>query len=228
MAERTASAFLAKNLWRRIRFSPTRASSTRADWAPPGPSRSCHRSFVHLARGRLPEVELALNLRFQVAPPAAVQGNITMRSFSTAFTRPRGSREFRPRQPRQCRLSLESLERRTLLTMTPSSDPMSVVSIPGPVAYEAGQSPENGQVLDPDGKPINSDDAAGEGTKSGTPQSVSGAYLTGGAEADPGYDKTMSFDKVIQGQSDTCTIASTISAVALSSFDLNSGITIAS
>jgi hypothetical protein len=56
------------------------------------------------------------------------------------------------------------------------------------------------------------------------PVPITGTYLANGAEPDPGYDKAMSFDKVIQGQSNTCAFASTLSAVALSNFDLASDI----
>ena len=60
------------------------------------------------------------------------------------------------------------------------------------------------------------------------PAEVSGAFLTGGAEMSTGNDKPMSFAEVVQGDSDTCVFSSVISAVALTDFDLASGVTIAS
>ncbi len=74
--------------------------------------------------------------------------------------------------------------------------------------------------------PDTKQDDAGEGTKSGTPQSVSGAYLTNGVETDPGYDKPMSFDKIVQGQADTCAFTAALSAVALSNFNLAGDLTV--
>ncbi len=80
----------------------------------------------------------------------------------------------------------------------------------------------------PDEQPPDENDPkrAGEGTMTGTPQSVSGAYLTDGVETDPGYDKPMSFAKIDQGLADTCAFTAALSAVALSDFNLAADLTV--
>jgi hypothetical protein len=62
---------------------------------------------------------------------------------------------------------------------------------------------------------------------SGTSTMLTGAFLTDGAETESGANKSMTFDKVIQGQSDTCGFTAVLSAVAMSGFNLASGITVA-
>ena len=121
------------------------------------------------------------------------------------------------RATRRGPLALESLEPRTLLTA-----PFSLyVSAPGAphVAPLLGTVTTGG----PDTSPV--DD---ENTRAGEPAQVTGAFLTDGAVARPGDTRAMAFYKVIQGFSDTCTFASVLSAVALTNFDLESGITVKS
>ena len=59
---------------------------------------------------------------------------------------------------------------------------------------------------------------------------LTGPFLTDGTEAraEPAQNKSMTFDKVIQGDSDTCAFDATLSAVALSNFNLASGISVLS
>ena len=134
--------------------------------------------------------------------------------------------EILPRRKRRCDLSLERLDQRTLLTTIALSDPAILASAQLGLGYEADLPTDPVCVAVGDGtyycKTVNGP----EDYPVTPPQSVSGAYLTEGAETVPGYDKPMSFDKVVQGQSDTCVFTSSLSAVALSSFNLSSGITI--
>ena len=141
----------------------------------------------------------------------------------------------RARRARRRRLSVEPLENRALLSMLESNlgGSLSQVSPPstnvGAVASTDARSSHVPQPGDPDFVgPPDPNNSGDEGTRPHEPQQVTGMYLTDGAASDPGYDKAMSFDKVVQGQSDTCAFASTLSAVALSSFDLASGITLVS
>ena len=70
--------------------------------------------------------------------------------------------------------------------------------------------------------PVDTD--ATDGEKAGTPQQVSGAYLVDGAES----TAALTFDKVVQGEADTCAFDATLSAVALSNFNLASAISVLS
>ncbi len=115
------------------------------------------------------------------------------------------------------RPGLEALEVRTLLSAT---TPIDVTNLEFSAAF-------GGAIADPaasggpsDGLADTSPPKDDESRPPAQPQPVSGAFLADGAELDSGYDKAMSFDKVIQGESDTCAITSTLSAVALSNFDL--------
>ncbi len=60
------------------------------------------------------------------------------------------------------------------------------------------------------------------------PVEVTGSFLTDGAEVAPGAAKALTFDKVVQGFADTCAFDSTLSAVARSTFNLASEISVLS
>ena len=153
-------------------------------------------------------------------------------------------------EPRICMSSLSSLDLvarqgqilQVGIGADPSIDDLGTVAVVGNLASCVGGPFEGGSQasLKPDGDgnqhrpqpgdddfvgPLPPDD---ERQRSSQPAEVSGAFLTGGAEVLPGYDKSMSFSEVVQGDSDTCVFSSVLSAVARTNFDLASGITIAS
>ncbi len=103
----------------------------------------------------------------------------------------------------------DPLEARTLLTLPPAPHALAVsaaaAASPLIVATEIGTSPP--------------EDQAGR-----MPQPVSGAFLVDGAES----TASLTFDKVVQGAADTCAFDATLSAVALSNFDLGSAISVLS
>jgi hypothetical protein len=101
----------------------------------------------------------------------------------------------------------DPLEARTLLTLPPTLQALALAAeSPSIRATETGTPPDD------------------ESNGSAKPQPVSGAFLVDGAED----TASLTFDKVVQGDADTCAFDAILSAVALSSFNLDSAISVLS
>ena len=104
----------------------------------------------------------------------------------------------------------DPLEARTLLTLPQAPHALAVsataAASPSIIATETGTPPDD------------------ESQASAKPQPVSGAFLVDGSES----ADSLTFDKVVQGMADTCAFDATLSAVALSNFDLASAISVLS
>lgn len=119
----------------------------------------------------------------------------------------------RARSSRRSVFALEALESRRLLTADVAvSVTGGATAVVAPLVVRSGPAEPPDDELTPATEPVD----------------VTGAFLTGGAVVSPGDAKAMTFDKVVQKKSDTCAFDAVLSAVALSNFDLASGITVAS
>ena len=119
-------------------------------------------------------------------------------------------------------LQIEALEGRILLANFPSLHPIGEIAA-------ALASPVVGAGIDVAGTSepvVVMTDGSNENERAMLPVQVTGSFLVGGAEPSGGDTRSMSFNDVVQGQSDTCSFSAVLSAVARTTFDLNSGITL--
>jgi hypothetical protein len=102
--------------------------------------------------------------------------------------------------------------------------PVAITGNPVPADYGSSAAGEVQQNNDPPNTTNKDTTRPDEGQQASQPQSVSGAFLTDGAELTGAKTKSMSFNDPVQGTSATCGITASLSAAALSDFDLESGI----